>query len=125
MRRTILKLLVTAGGLAVADYFLDGLSTDGVGALVFAALLLGIANAVVRPVLVFLTFPITLLTLGLFLLLINGMMVLLVARLVDGFEVTSLGSATAAAVIVGLINWLLAVPDRKHTRRKRDEIVIE
>ena len=125
MRRIVLKLLVTAAGIAVADYFLDGLTTDGVRTLVVAALLLGLANAVVRPILVILTFPITLLTLGLFLLLINGMMVLLVARYVDGFEVTGLGTATAAAIIVGLINWLLAVPDRKRKKTKRNEIVVE
>lgn len=126
MRRLILKLLVTAAGLAVADFFLAGLSTDGVGPLILAALLLGVANAVVRPVLVILTFPITLLTLGLFLLILNGAMVLLVARFVDGFEVAGLGSATAAAIIVGLVNWMLAVPDRKAKSKKdRNEIVIE
>lgn len=125
MRRIVLKLLVTAAGIAVADYFLDGLTTDSVGTLVLAALLLGIANAVVRPILVILTFPITLLTLGLFILLINGMMVLLVARYVSGFEVAGLGTATAAAVIVGLVNWILAVPDRKPKKTKRNEIVVE
>jgi len=100
------RLLITAFGLWLADVLLDGISFAGAGPLFLAAFLLGFVNAVVRPVLVFLTFPFTLLTLGLFLLVINGLMVYLVAALMPSFHVAGLSSAILASIIVGLTAWL-------------------
>jgi putative membrane protein len=68
-------------------------------------LVLGIANAVVRPILVVLTLPITILTLGLFLLVVNGLMVLLVSKLMDGFSVDSFWWAMITAIIVTIVGW--------------------
>ncbi|MGH7673938.1 MAG: phage holin family protein, partial [Gemmatimonadales bacterium] len=71
-----------------------------------AALLLGIVNAVIRPLVVILTFPLTVLTLGLFLLVVNGISIALVAWLLPGVTVTGLWPATLAAIVVGLVSWV-------------------
>ena len=85
---------------------LDGVSFDGALPLFIAAALLGIVNALVRPIVVLLTLPFTLLTLGLFLLVINGGMILLVAWLMPSFHVAGLGSAILASIVVGLTGWM-------------------
>jgi putative membrane protein len=81
----------------------------GFGTLVVAALLLGIVNAVVRPLLVILTLPLTVLTLGLFLLVVNGVSVALVAWLVPGVTVGGLWPATLTALIVSLTGWFASM----------------
>lgn len=106
MTSFLARLLITAFGLWLADVLLAGISFDGAGPLFLAAFLLGFVNAIVRPILVFLTFPFTLLTLGLFLLLINGLMVYLVAAMMPSFHVQGLWSAILASIIVGLTAWL-------------------
>ncbi len=100
------RLFITAFGLWLADLVLDGISFDGAGPLFLAAFLLGFVNAVVRPVLIFLTFPFTLLTLGLFLFVINGLMIYLVAWIMPTFHVAGLMPAILASIIVGLTGWL-------------------
>jgi len=77
------------------------------GTLLFSALVLGLVNAVVRPVLVILTLPITIITLGVFYLIVNGVAFAIAAALVPGFTVASLGSAVIGALVVGLVSWLL------------------
>jgi putative membrane protein len=108
MRKLIVKLIVTAFGLWLADSLLSGVTSSGYQALLVAALVLGLVNAIVRPVIFLLTIPITVVTFGLFLLVINGAMVILVSRWVNGFTVDSLGPAVATAIIVGGTNMLLA-----------------
>ena len=100
------RLLITAFGLWLADVLLDGISFDGAGPLFLGAFLLGFVNAVLRPILVFLTFPFTLLTLGLFLFVINGLMIYLVAWIMPSFTVGSLSAAILASIIVGVTGWL-------------------
>jgi len=73
--------------------------------LILAALLLGIVNAVVRPILLFLTFPITILTLGLFIFVVNGISLSLVAWLLPGFLLSGLGAAILGSIVVGLTSW--------------------
>lgn len=99
------RVLITAFGLWLADVWLSGVRFDGAVALFLAAALLGVVNAIVRPVLIFLTLPITLVTLGLFLLVINGLMVMFVAWLMPSFHLSGLGPAILASVIVGLTGW--------------------
>lgn len=106
MRGFLARLFITAFGLWIADMLLGGVSFDGFGALWLAALLLGIVNAILRPVLIVLTLPLTLVTLGLFIFVVNGAMVLLVSRLMDSFHVEGLGSAIFASIVVGLTGWL-------------------
>ncbi len=99
------RLFITAFGLWMADTILGNIRFEGVFSLWLAAFLLGVVNAFVRPVVVFLTFPITLITLGLFLFVVNGAMLMLVAWIMPSFQVEGLGSAILASVIVGLTAW--------------------
>ena len=84
---------------------ISGISADTTGGLIWAAIALGLINAFVRPIVVFLTLPVTLLTLGLFLLLVNAAMLNLAAWFVDGFNVEGFWASVFGAVIVGLISW--------------------
>jgi putative membrane protein len=98
--------VIAAAGLWIADQLLPGITITGPGALIVSALVLGVVNALIRPILVVLTFPLTLLTLGLFLLIVNGVSLEVVAWLVPGFHITGLWSATLGAVIVSLTSWV-------------------
>ena len=103
-----LRFLISALGLALAAAVVPGMEIAGLGALLVAALLLGLVNAIVRPILLVLTFPITLLTLGLFLLVINAAMLALVAALLEGFALRGFLSALLGAIVVGLTSWVAA-----------------
>lgn len=107
MRLLIVWLLNAVALLAVA-YLMPSVQIDSFGAALIGALVLGLANAVVRPILVLLTLPVTILTLGLFLLVINGAVFLGVSRLVSGFEVAGLWSAILAAILYSIISFLLS-----------------
>jgi len=102
----IVRLLVVAFGLWLAAELVPGIQVTGVWTLLGAALLLGIVNAVVRPVLVILTLPITVLTLGLFLLIINAAMLGLVAWMFDGLTIAGFWPALWGSIIVSLTGWL-------------------
>jgi len=95
---------ITAVSLWVASLLFRGLKFDGTGALVVSALLLGLANAVVKPLLIVLTLPLTLVTFGLFLLVINALMILLVAALVKGFRVSGFWTALFASIFISLLS---------------------
>jgi putative membrane protein len=95
---------ITALSLWVASLVFKGLKFDTVSSLVIAALLLGLANAIVRPLLIILTLPLTLITFGLFILVINALMILLVAKLVKGFTVSSFWTAFFASIVISLLS---------------------
>ena len=102
----VLRALISTVGLWIATRWVSGIRIDSAGTLVFAGLLLGVVNAIVRPVLIILTLPITILSLGLFLLVVNTAMVALVAWLLPGFHIYGgFWSAFAAAVIVWITGW--------------------
>jgi putative membrane protein len=103
----LLRVVVNALAIAVAAWILPGIQVDGIVAALVAGLVLGLVNAVVRPVLLVLTLPITLLTLGLFLLVLNGLCLWLVAGLIDGFEVYGFWSAVFGAIIVSIVSWVV------------------
>ena len=105
MRGFLVRLLITALGLWIADQLLPGIVFTSTGALIVSASLLGVVNAVIRPILLILTLPLTVLTLGLFILVVNGISLALVAWLVPGFQIAGLASATLGAIIVGLTSW--------------------
>jgi putative membrane protein len=105
MRGFFTRLLITALGLWLASAIVHGVTIVGWGTVLLAALLLGIVNAIVRPVLVILTLPITILTLGLFLLVLNGISFALVAWLLPQFTVTGLWAATVGALVVTVTSW--------------------
>ncbi|HYA39036.1 MAG TPA: phage holin family protein [Candidatus Methylomirabilis sp.] len=102
----LIRLLVVALGLWLASELVPGIEVQGLWTLLGAALLLGIVNAVVRPLLVILTLPITLLTLGLFLLVINAAMLGLVAWMFDGFAIAGFWPAVLGSIVVSLTGWL-------------------
>jgi putative membrane protein len=101
----LLRAAITALGLWVASELLSGITFDAPSKLILAAVVLGVVNAVVRPLAFILTLPITVLTLGLFLLVLNAGMIGLVAWLVPGFEVSGFWTAVGAALIVSLVSW--------------------
>lgn len=103
----VLRALISAIGLWIATRWVSGIRIDNAGTLVLAGLLLGVVNAVVRPVLVILTLPITVLSLGFFLLIVNTAMVALVASMLSGFHIYGgFWSAFATALIVWITGWL-------------------
>jgi putative membrane protein len=108
MRGFLIRAVVVALGLWLASQIVPGVEIRSTGALIAAALLLGVVNAVVRPILVILTLPITLLTLGLFLLVINGLMIELVSHFLDGFVVDGLWPAILCAIVVSVTSWLMS-----------------
>jgi putative membrane protein len=100
------RLIVVALGLWLASELVAGIEVHGPWTLLGAAILLGFVNAVVRPVLVVLTLPFTILTLGLFLLVINAAMLGLVAAMFDGFRIASFWSAILGSIIISITGWL-------------------
>jgi putative membrane protein len=106
MKGFLFRLLITALGLWLAATIVPGVAIKGWAALLAAALVLGIVNAVIRPVILVLTLPLTVLTLGLFILVVNGISLYLVAWLVPGFSLSGLGAAILASIVVGLTGWL-------------------
>jgi putative membrane protein len=102
----LIRTLISAFGLWVASALVPGMIFHGTGSLLLAALLLGIVNAVVRPLLVLFTLPITLLTLGAFLLVINAAMLGLVAAMLDGFVLQGFWSALFSSIVVSLTSWI-------------------
>lgn len=106
MRGFLLRVVIVAAGLWVASKLVPGIDiTDG-WSLLWAALVLGIMNAVVRPVLIIMTLPLTILTLGLFLLVINAAMLSLVAWMLDGVIVSGFWSAFFGAIVISITGWL-------------------
>tara|TARA_B000000460_G_C21381542_1_gene334081 strand:+ start:290 stop:700 length:411 start_codon:yes stop_codon:yes gene_type:complete len=101
--------LTTAGALSVTAWMLAGVSVDSLFSLGLAALVLGFVNAIIRPLLLLLTLPFTLLTLGLFYFIVNGVAFGLAAVLVPGFGVTSFFSAILGAFAVGLVSWCIGI----------------
>ena len=99
----LLRAVITAIGLWLATVWVPGVHIDGVGTLLLAGVLLGVVNAIVRPIAFILTLPITILTLGLFLLVVNAAMVALVAWLLPGFH---LYGGFKAALLTWIIVWL-------------------
>jgi putative membrane protein len=103
----VLRALITAIGLWIATRWVSGIRIDDAATLILSGVLLGVVNAVVRPIAILLTLPITLLTLGLFLLVVNTAMVALVAAMLPGFHIYGgFWSAFLTAIIVGLTGWV-------------------
>jgi putative membrane protein len=108
LMKFIVRAIFSALGLWVAAKVVHGVGYSSFGSLAAAAVLLGVVNALVRPVVVFLTLPLTLLTLGLFLLVVNAAMVGLVALLLSGFWVDGLLPGIGAAIVTGIASWIAA-----------------
>lgn len=107
MSAFLLGWVTTAAAIGVAAQLLPGIRVDSVWAAVVAALLLGLVNATLRPILLLLTLPLTVVTLGLFALVVNGAMLALVASAVKGVHIAGFGSAVLGAVLISLVGSLL------------------
>lgn len=101
----LLRLAISAFGLWVAAKIVPGMAFDGAGTLFVAAFLLGFVNAFVRPLVLILTLPLTIVTLGLFLLVVNGLMLMLVAWLLPGFSLAGFWTAVLGAIVSTLAAW--------------------
>ena len=116
MIRFLMHFVVVAVGLAVATKIVPGVQVDSLTTLLVAALVLGFVNAVIRPILTFLTLPITCLTLGLFYLVINGLAFTLAAFVVPGFHVESFGYAVLGALVVSVVSWFIGLFGDDHKK---------
>jgi putative membrane protein len=103
----LIHWLVVAIGLAAAAYLVPGVHVSSGAALAFGALVLGFVNAVVKPVMILLTLPLTVLSLGLFYFVVNAAAFALAAALVPGFSVASFWAALFGALVVSLVSWFV------------------
>src|SRR5262249_26962139 len=108
MRHFVFRWAITTVAVMITPAFISGIRYDTLGALLAAALLLGILNAFVRPVLLILTVPLILITLGFFILIINALMLYWVPTMVIGFHVDKFGSAFWGSILISIISWLLS-----------------
>jgi putative membrane protein len=108
MRHFVIRWLVTTVAVMAASSIIHGIRYDNMASLIGAALLLGILNAFLRPVVLILSVPLILLTLGLFILVVNALMLYLVPEIVTGFHVESFGSAFWGAIIISVVSWILS-----------------
>lgn len=116
MRNILLVWLVNALALLALPYVVPSVQVDGFVTALVAALVLGLVNTLVRPVLILLTLPVTLVTLGLFIFVINGLLFWMVANFLEGFRVAGFGSAVLGAIVYAVISWAasaLVFGDRK------------
>jgi putative membrane protein len=108
MLRVLVVWLINAAALVAVAYLMASVSVASAGAALVAALVLGLVNAVIRPLLVLLTLPVTVLTLGLFIFVINGLLFWAVGSLIPGFHVAGFWSGVLGAIIFSIISWLLS-----------------
>jgi putative membrane protein len=99
--------LFRAAAILVVSYLGVGVSVRGVGAAVLAAVVLSLVDLVVRPLLILLTLPVSVLTFGLFIFVVNGIMLLIVGALVPGFTVRGVGAAVVASILIGIVGTAL------------------
>jgi putative membrane protein len=107
MRGVLLRWLVLTAAVLIASWLLDGIYVTGLFPAFLAAATLGILNAFLRPLLILLTLPINILTLGLFTFLINALMLKIVSEVIPGFYVYGFWTAVLGALIIGMVSWLL------------------
>jgi putative membrane protein len=104
--RLLIAWIINALALLALPYLFDSIRVDGFYTAMIVAVILGLVNAVIRPVLVVLTLPVTILTLGLFIFVINGLMFWFVASFIDGFTVAGFWPAVFGALAYSVISWL-------------------
>lgn len=115
----ILKLLVSSLAVFFSAYILDGVYLNGFPTAILVALLMGFLNAFLKPILIILTIPITLITFGLFLLAINAAIIMLADYALSGFTVDSFFTAVIFSIIVSVITWLLEALANPKSKQER------
>ena len=106
--RLLIVWLINAVALIAVAYLMPSISVSSFGAALVAALVLGLVNAVVRPVLVLLTLPVTILTLGLFIFVLNGLLFWMVGSWLEGFNVGGFWAGVFGAIVFSLVSWALS-----------------
>jgi len=106
--RLVLTWFINAAALFAVPYLMHSVDVTSIGAALIAALVLGLVNTLIRPLLLLLTLPVTVLSLGLFIFIVNGFMFWLVAQFVSGFHVDSFWSAVGGALLYSVISWALS-----------------
>lgn len=119
LKRFLLKLVVTCASMLVVVKILPWAEVEDPISLIVAALLLGIFNSIFRPLLIILTLPINIISFGLFILVINGLILYMISALVPGFEIANFGSAILASLMISIaswaINWMIKDTERRRT----------
>ena len=117
--RFLLRAIVAGLGFWVASKIVPGVHVGGLGSLLAAGVLLGVVNALVRPILVILTLPLTIITLGLFLLVVNAITVKLVDWLLSGITIHGFWNAMLTAIVIAIISWIASwfIGPRNEPRR--------
>jgi putative membrane protein len=105
--RFLLRLVLNALAILCAAWLVPGVHLSGTAAALFAGAILGLVNVLVRPILLILTFPFTLVTLGLFIFVVNALCLGLTAALIPGFEISGFWAALGGALVVSLVSWIL------------------
>jgi putative membrane protein len=108
MKEFLLRWFVTTLSVLGATWLIPGLHCDTNGALLGAALLLGIINALVRPILLLLSLPFIIVTMGFFILVVNALLILFVSKVIPGFHVAGFWTALFAGIVIGIISWILS-----------------
>ena len=108
MTAFVIRWLVTTVAVLVAAHVIPGMTYEGWGALLGASLLLGIINAFIRPILLLLSLPFIIITMGLFIFVINALLLMLVSKIVPAFQVAGFWSAFFGAIVISLVSWLLS-----------------
>ena len=129
MRGLILRWLTLTVAIVATSYLLEGIHISGFGAALAAAALLGILNAVFRPIAILLTLPINILSLGLFTFVINALMIKMVSAAIPGFDVVGFWTSVFGALVISIISWLMnsfigpqgRVNSLSHQRRRRHQ----
>ncbi|HUU39854.1 MAG TPA: phage holin family protein [Desulfatiglandales bacterium] len=108
MRGVLIRWLILTGSITFTSYVIDGIHVKGFFSALFAAAILGILNAFLRPVLIFLTLPINILSLGLFTFIINAMLLKMASGVISGFEVYGFWSAVFGSLLISIVSWVLS-----------------
>ena len=105
----LINWLLSGLAIVITAYLLPGVHLSGIKAALLTAVVLGLINAVIKPVLKLLTLPLTIMTLGLFSLVINALLIMLTAKLVPGFQVQGFLWALAFSLVLAVVNWVLSI----------------
>jgi putative membrane protein len=133
MNKFLVRVVINAVGIAITAALLDGVhvANNDIGTLLIIGLVFGIVNALVKPVLIFLTCPAVIVTLGLFLLVINGLMLMLTASLIPArLQIDGFGTAVLAGLIMGILGMVMESAlglndDKKKGKRDSDVVIID
>ncbi|MFA4818152.1 MAG: phage holin family protein [Parcubacteria group bacterium] len=106
--RLIIKWIVMAASILAAAYFIPGVTVDGLKTALILAVVLGLINLIIKPILILITLPVNILTLGLFTFVINALLIMLASSIVKGFEVDGFLTALIFGIILSAINFILS-----------------